>query len=466
MARFSLIAMMIFVIAPTADAQPSRIIFGSCADQNKKCPIWETMANAKPDLSIMLGDTIYADIEEGRLKPASPEKIAKCYKELNELESFKKFRVAAPMIGTWDDHDYGHNDAGVEWENKDIAQKHFLDFFNIADDSPRRKQKGVYHAEMYGPEGKQVQVILLDTRYFRSPLKKAERTLPGTRIKPYLPNTEADSTMLGEEQWKWLEVQLRKPAALRIIGSSIQVISDEHAFEKWGNIPNDRERLYKLVQDTNANGVVIISGDRHQGEISVDTKSISYPLYDVTSSGLNQASQTWRVLEPNKNRAAGLAYGNHFGMIAIDWTKPDPVVSLQLRHEDGEIAIQQRFNLSLLTAKAKAPPKVAIPAGVISASDALRKNVGDEVTVQFEVQAGRVVGTRILLNSEKDFRSEKNFTVVVNDKARTGKFEKATFETFQSKTIRVKGKISTFQNAMQIQIAEEKSIEIVDMKDE
>ncbi len=47
-----------------------------------------------------------------------------------------------------------------------------LDFFEVPADDIRRQREGVYWSQVFGPAGKRVQVILLDTRYFRSPLKK------------------------------------------------------------------------------------------------------------------------------------------------------------------------------------------------------------------------------------------------------------------------------------------------------
>ena len=458
--------------APWVCAQPhdqplTKIAFGSCADQNKPCPIWDTIADAKPELMLLLGDTIYADIENGRLKAATPEKIVKSYEELAKLPGWQKLRAKTPVMGIWDDHDYGHNDAGGEWEHKVAAQKAFHDFYGTAADSPRRMQKGVYHADIFGPVGKRVQVILLDGRYFRSLLKRAERPLPGTRIVPYIPVQDANATMLGDEQWKWLEEQLKKPAEVRLVCSGIQFVNDDQPFEKWGNLPKERQKLLELIKSTNAHGVVFLSGDRHLGEISLESKAVGYPLFDITASGFNQAAAEYRDPEANKYRVASLPYGNHFGMIAIEWTT-DPVISLQLRHDNGDIAIQSKVKLSKLQAKPgnqePVKPAVALPEGVISPTEALKKMAGDDVTVQFTVEAGRVAGKRILLNSERDFRSEKNFTVVVNEKALTGKLDKATFETFRGKTIRVKGTLSTFQKYLQIQVDDESAIEIVDAK--
>lgn len=479
MLRILVLAAVALGFVPAAVAQPkppatvSRIVFGSCADQNKPCPIWEKVVDAKPDLLVLLGDNIYADIENGKLKPSDPAKMAACYAELAAVPAFKSLRSSTYIMATWDDHDYGNNDAGEEWVHKDDAQKQFLDFFGVPADSPRRKQKGVYWAETFGPEGQRVQVIMLDGRYSRSPIRKADKPLPGTTIRPYLPNTDPDATMLGEEQWKWLEEQLKKPAEVRLIGSGIQVVSDEHPFEKWATIPNERARLYKLIKDTGASGVVVLSGDRHLGDISVDPKAVGYPLYDATSSGFNQGALNYRDPEANKCRVGGMPWGNNFGVVQIDWAAKEPTVSLQLRDEDGQIAAAAKVPLARLQKGADKPAvkpadPVKLPDGVISPADALKKAKGDEVTVQFEVAGGNAVsgGKRILLNSLKDFKSDDNFTVVVNEKAMTGPFDKATFDTFKGKTIRAKGKLSEYQKKLQLQIDDAAMLEIVEPKKE
>ncbi len=58
--------------------------------------------------------------------------------------------------------------------------------------------------------GMRVQVILLDMRWFRSPLKITDqRGAPGK--ERYLPDPDPTKTMLGETQWAWLADELRKP---------------------------------------------------------------------------------------------------------------------------------------------------------------------------------------------------------------------------------------------------------------
>jgi len=154
--------------------------------------------------------------------------------------------------------------------------------------------------------------------------------------------------MLGEAQWRWLEAQLREPAEVRLLASSIQVVAEDHGWEKWMNLPRERERLFTLIRETGATGVLFLSGDRHLAELSMMDGGAGYPLYDLTASGMNNASKVWRPYEVNRHRVGTMNWGNNFGMITIDWSPSDPVIALQIRDEDGQINIQRRIRLSTI----------------------------------------------------------------------------------------------------------------------
>lgn len=470
-------ALALCTVAPAPAQSPpvvSRVAFGSCADQDKPLPIFDTIAAQKPDLLILLGDNIYADLD--RTRKVTTEVIREKYEVLGKLPAWQKLRTGCPVMATWDDHDYGINDAGREFEFKKDSQALFHDFFGTPADSPRRKQEGVYSAQTFGPEGKRVQVILLDMRYFRSELKYGgpTRIEPyGMIRKPYLPQDEPGATFLGDAQWKWLEEQFRTPAEVRLLGSSVQLLSNDHPFEKWGNIPAERNKLFQLIRDTDANGVVVLSGDRHLGELSLSTDDVGYPLYDLTASGLNVAAPEWRACENNRRRVAAMPFGDHFGMVSIDWSA-DPTVKLELKDAAGDTALKQSVPVRLLRQKDKPKdkpgdkPKDApkLPAGVLTPAEAAKK-VGETVKVQFEVKSGRAVntgGSRILLNSDKDFRAKANFTVVLNKKGQTGKYEKASYDTFKDKVVRASGKVTLYKDSPQIQIDDVKDLEIVEEK--
>ena len=313
------------------------IAFGSCAKQQRPQPVWEHVLAHQPDVFLMIGDNVYADTED-------EAKMREAYAQLGAQPGYAKLRQAVPVLATWDDHDYGKNDAGAEYPQRDMSQRVFCDFFGIPKDDPRRKQQGVYHAQTLGPEGRRVQIILLDTRYHRSPLK------PGTQDgrKAWLPDDDPAKTMLGEAQWAWLEAQLKQPAEVRIIASSIQVVAEQHRFEKWANLPRQRQRLFDLIDKTGAQGVVFISGDRHLAECSVDAQAGPYPMVDLTSSGMNEGGD--RVIdEPNRHRVGGEAVRTtNFGLIRIDWDTPSPTLTLEARDGDDQVRVSHQVTLDEL----------------------------------------------------------------------------------------------------------------------
>ncbi len=344
-----IICWIVFPRACHAAEKPlARIAFGSCAHQDYDQPIWETIVAARPDVFLMIGDNIYGDSRDAAVLKAK-------YEKLGAQPGFKKVRAMCPLLATWDDHDYGENDAGVEYPSKVASQKVFNDFFNVPEDSPRRQREGVYDSQIFGPQEKRVQIILLDTRYFRSPMRRWGPKERPQGSGPYRPHEESNKevTVLGEAQWKWLAEQLRQPADVRIIASSIQVVSNQNGWEIWGNFPRDRQRLFDLIGETKADGVVLISGDRHLAEISrIDAKQSGapYPLYDVTSSSLNRPG-SGNDNEPNRYRLGKNYSPINFGEINIDWEQKNPAITLSIHGGDGEVVREQKLTLGDLQAK-------------------------------------------------------------------------------------------------------------------
>lgn len=323
----------------SADEEPlTTILFGSCTKQDRPMPIFETIVAAKPDAFIFLGDNIYGDSDD-------MDVLRKKYALLAANAGFARLRNSCPILATWDDHDYGVNDGGADYAKRVESQKVFLDFWNDPPDSPRRSRPGVYDAHVFGPEGRRVQVILLDTRYFRSPLKKGERRVGG----PYLPDDDSNKTVLGDAQWKWLEEQLKVPAELRIVASSIQCVSQDAGQETWSNLPRERERFFGLVRKTRANGVLIISGDRHWSELSVYRQRMPYPIYDLTSSSFNQLHKRGTPTENRFRHLPTTYHKENFGAITIDWDRPDPSIELQIRDMQNEVVLSKSLRLRQLT---------------------------------------------------------------------------------------------------------------------
>jgi alkaline phosphatase D len=333
--------------AQGAPAPLTRIAFGSCADEEKPQPIWDAVMAYRPELFLFLGDNVYGDVRNGRNVPDEDllESLQESYLQASKLPGLMRLRTEIPSLATWDDHDYGKNDAGADFVGRREAQRLFLQFWHVPLSDPRHSRDGVYHAQTFGPDGQRVQVIMLDTRFFRSPLKPTEeRNAPGR--ERYVPDDDPAKTMLGADQWQWLADRLREPAELRLIVSSIQVVAEGHGWERWGNLPRERQRLYDLVRQTGANGVVFVSGDRHIGGLYNETNGTPYPLAEITSSGLNQVFAANREVGPNR---MGAVYGAaNFGTADVDWW--EGVVALSLRNAAGEVVRRTSVRLADLRA--------------------------------------------------------------------------------------------------------------------
>jgi alkaline phosphatase D len=308
------------------DRPLTRIALGSCSEETAPIPILAAVAQFRPDLFLYVGDNVYGDAESGDMK--LPE-LRKAYADLSMNAHFSAFNMAFPILATWDDHDYGLNDAGADFPAREVSERVFETFWRDAALGGGRP--GVYGARIYGPPGYRVQVILLDTRFFRSPLRRSE-TPNAAGYKPYLADPDPAKTMLGEAQWAWLAGELRKPAEIRLVVSSIQVLADGHPFERWGALPREQDRLERTIAQTGAKGVVLLSGDRHLGAIYRRAASTGYPLHELTASSLNLA--TPRVSpEASSGQVGAVVTHENFGAVEIDW--PRETLTLSVRVADG-----------------------------------------------------------------------------------------------------------------------------------
>ena len=275
-----------------------RLGLGSCHDQDMETPAWESLEKENLDSFFFLGDNVYGDLPSGELR-----------RLINAYDTFKQNKPQwfneVEIFTIWDDHDYGMNDGGGDYKYKTESQKLFNDFWNISQNDPRRKREGIYFSELRDINNLQVLIIGLDTRYFRSNLDKKNGA--------YLQNKSVEATILGEQQWTWLQKQVEVEHDLLIIATSIQVLATEHRFEKWSNFPNEREKLLNLLNSLDSN-VLIISGDRHRSGVYQKNE-----IYEFTSSSLNVGifpqSETDTLLK-------GRTYPeNNYGIIDIYPTK-------------------------------------------------------------------------------------------------------------------------------------------------
>ena len=288
-----------------------RLVFASCNDQNREQPLWKPIIANKPDLFVWGGDNIYGDTED-------MTKMKTEYDKVWAHPDYQTLSQQTVITGTWDDHDFGKSDGGAEWEYKEAAKELLLDFLKVPENDVRRTREGVYTSEMYSTPKGSIKLILLDTRTFRDSLKKSNQ--PNMRYEAWDPTD--GGTVLGEEQWIWLEEELKDDTAnFTLIVTSIQFLNDQHGWEKWGNHPNEVVKMKEALARAKAKNIVMLSGDRHMAEISVtEITGLSYPLIDFTSSGLTH-TYIDGATERNPMRISNVIKRLNFGVLLFNFEK-------------------------------------------------------------------------------------------------------------------------------------------------
>lgn len=240
-----------------------RIALLGCHRQFEPAPALAKYLELDPDLCLWVGDNIYGDTRD------NPRFLDSCYAALAAKPAFRMIKARYPYMATWDDHDFGLNNAGKEYALKAYSKEKFRRFWDLEAEIPEDRD-GIYYARRFEVSGKQVQIILLDVRY--------NRDQPGE-----------SGDVLGEAQWSWLADQLRQPADLRLLVSGFQLLLDrESSSETWAKFPESRQRLFELIRASQAEGVVFITGDQHYGEVCRMPRILDYDAIELQFAGINQ----------------------------------------------------------------------------------------------------------------------------------------------------------------------------------
>lgn len=318
------------------------LAFGSCAQAEEPMPVLDVAIQQKPDLFVWLGDNVYGDTQEISI-------LQQAYQTLGNNPWFQRLDSATRLLATWDDHDYGWNDTGRHYPLKEASKEVFLNFWDDPRDAPRRNREGIYTSYLFDGGKQDVHVILLDTRTFRDNLLRSQSILlegseDFTYMADYEPHRNADSTMLGSSQWRWLEKQLEVEADYRIIASSTQFGIEWNGYESWSNFPHEQAKMLALIaksqqRQAGAIPIVFISGDVHYAEISRLSAQDGYDppeIYDITASGI---TSTWDFATKNANRIAGPIMENNVGIIHLG--RPGKArISAEIWDASGQLRIE------------------------------------------------------------------------------------------------------------------------------
>ena len=286
--------LLLFITCSLHSQETYKIALGSCLHQDHPAPIWNAVTDNNIDSFFFLGDNIYGDVPSGL-----PWKLKRSYDKQKKV--LPSWLMSKQIHVIWDDHDYGKNDGGGSYHFKEYAQDLYIDFWDIPDNDPRANREGIYYQQLQNINGLRVLFVGLDTRYFRSNIEEKDDV--------YLPNLEPDATFLGDKQWEWLKDTLKQEHDLLIMASSIQVLATEHRFEKWSNIPSERNKLLTLLESLDSR-VIVVSGDRHRAGLYQYND-----ITEITASSLNRPTFS----EETDSLLLGKTYTeSNFGLLSIE----------------------------------------------------------------------------------------------------------------------------------------------------
>jgi len=289
-----------------------KIAFGSCADMSKRdfydVPAFEAMNSVQPDLALFCGDTCYYVRGDGTTNLDGPpprdwestELMLRRQVEARNHPHFTSLSRSTPFYSTWDDHDFGYNNAeGADrtddWVGRSVATAVFRAMWPNPYRLPGTDQP-IYYSFRWGP----VEVFITDSRFHRD---------------------AANQAVWGHEQVEWLDERLtNSDAPLKLV-----VVACQFLFQRPGSAghlaeaPGERTTILDKVLDGSVSGrVLFLSGDRHYSELMRQPPGVgAADTLEFASSPLRRGNEDLRAAEVAGSRVWAVQR-NGFGVVTVD----------------------------------------------------------------------------------------------------------------------------------------------------
>lgn len=274
-------------------SRPARVIAASClydAYLKESVAMWKAVADAKPDLMLLVGDNVYAQINDGRFpSPLNEQALWTRYVETFQVLDFYRAPRLIPTLVTWDDHDYGMKDGDRTNPHQAAAKKVLTAFF------PQTPQQTIPEFSA-GPgvsskfDAFGYRFLLLDDRSFRTP--------KGMRPQSHF----------GDEQERWIFNNVASSQHPVWLISGDQWFGGYHRFESFEGSHPEAFKSFVASLKNSRRPVMLISGDRHLSEVmKIEKEKFGYETYEFTSSSLHSRPHpsNWATV-PNPRQLMGV----------------------------------------------------------------------------------------------------------------------------------------------------------------
>jgi len=298
---------------PPPPEQPGRVVFaiGSCASE--KFPgVWQRMAAVGAEVVVLAGDTPYID-------SSAVAKNRERHRAFLAQPGLAELLATRPLVGTWDDHDFGANDSDGTRVDREAIRGVFTEYRALA--SFGEEGEGIYTRLRRGP----AELFLIDARYF-------SQTGPS-------PVDPAKKTLLGPRQWDWLKRSLAESTAPFKILVTGMVWHDKPNREKddWQTYAHERDALFAWIGQQKISGVVLVGGDVHVSlHLRHPTKQTAgYDLFEYVVSPLHDSLIPSLIPKRNPGLLWSAAEPNVFLRMEADSTGEQPTLTSRWIRMDG-----------------------------------------------------------------------------------------------------------------------------------
>ena len=290
------------------------IAFGGCAGytpQNER--MWDTIAAHSPRALLLLGDNVYIDLPE---QPGPFHDYA--YYQRQSRPEFRRLVSATPVYAVWDDHDAAFDDIWLgPYVDRPAWKQPMVEHFRRNWNNPASgsaSHPGVWFRFSLGD----VDFFLLDGRTYRT--------------NPFV----EERTMLGPVQKAWLLDGLRaSEATFKVIASPVAWADGAKpgSRDTWSGFPEEREEIFRFVEENDVTGVVLLSSDRHRSEAWAIERESGYAFHDLLSGQLTNIHT--HPIEPGALFSYNLK--DSFGLLTFETVGEDPRVTYRIYSIDDEL---------------------------------------------------------------------------------------------------------------------------------
>jgi phosphodiesterase/alkaline phosphatase D-like protein len=272
-----------------------KFAFGSCMEDTRHDPeIWEDLVKQEPDLMFFIGDSVYADRDGfGQFSVADPKRLWERFCRARQTLEIYFSKKLIPCLATWDDHDFGFNDAdSTEYPYVEESKRNFECFYAQDDKHLTNliKGPGISSALHFGSH----LFILMDNRTFRLPKGSSDRY-----------------AHWGDEQEKWLHELIQSHDGTSWIMNGSQMFPSMPFKESFSRDHRENFRAFVSEAKKASSRLVFCSGDVHFSEVTeIDESNFGYKTYELTSSSIHsRGTPPWIV--PNLNRLTSAGKRNY-----------------------------------------------------------------------------------------------------------------------------------------------------------